>query len=236
VELFTKQALKTHGLKKGGFTEDAIKVLMDYSFPGNIRELKNLVNKLKRSRIPKSVGGVVAIGGALLLGEASKKSGVADISKETLNAVGEATDFVFKSAFRIGTTVGDIASGDFEGAKKELSRISGYWDQTEAKISHNIDNMVAAWKEKDMSVSTFLSEEGKALKGYYKTAYNAIKNHDFKHDLNVIANETITTAKETYDYYSNITYDKFTEDINKAEDKIKEGFFDAVDYLNKKLF
>jgi len=158
------------------------------------RSARNLVNKLKRSRIPKSVGGVVAIGGALLLGEASKKSGVADISKETLNAVGEATDFVFKSAFRIGTTVGDIASGDFEGAKKELSRISGYWDQTEAKISHNIDNMVAAWKEKDMSVSTFLSEEGKALKGYYKTAYNAIKNHDFKHDLNVIANETITTA------------------------------------------
>ena len=46
VELFTKQALKTHRLKKGGFTEDAIDMLMNYDFPGNIRELKNLVNKL----------------------------------------------------------------------------------------------------------------------------------------------------------------------------------------------
>ncbi|SNZ02813.1 two-component system, NtrC family, nitrogen regulation response regulator GlnG [Persephonella hydrogeniphila] len=46
VELFTKQALKIHGLKKGGFTEEAVKLLAEYDFPGNIRELKNLVNKL----------------------------------------------------------------------------------------------------------------------------------------------------------------------------------------------
>ncbi len=46
IELFTKQALKIHGLKKGGFTQEAVKFLMDYEFPGNIRELKNLVNKL----------------------------------------------------------------------------------------------------------------------------------------------------------------------------------------------
>jgi len=46
VELFTKQALKLHGLKKGGFTYEAVQYLMEYEFPGNIRELKNLVNKL----------------------------------------------------------------------------------------------------------------------------------------------------------------------------------------------
>ncbi|WP_457635395.1 sigma-54-dependent transcriptional regulator [Persephonella sp.] len=46
IELFTKQALKIHGLKKGGFTREAVNFLMDYEFPGNIRELKNLVNKL----------------------------------------------------------------------------------------------------------------------------------------------------------------------------------------------
>ncbi|WP_456465401.1 sigma-54-dependent transcriptional regulator [Persephonella sp.] len=46
IELFTKQALKIHGLKKGGFTQESVKFLMDYEFPGNIRELKNLVNKL----------------------------------------------------------------------------------------------------------------------------------------------------------------------------------------------
>ncbi len=46
IELFTKQALKIHRLKKGGFTQEAVKFLMDYEFPGNIRELKNLVNKL----------------------------------------------------------------------------------------------------------------------------------------------------------------------------------------------
>ncbi|WP_457640269.1 sigma-54-dependent transcriptional regulator [Persephonella sp.] len=46
VELFTKQALKTHGLKKGGFTEEAVELLKNYDFPGNIRELKNLIHKL----------------------------------------------------------------------------------------------------------------------------------------------------------------------------------------------
>ncbi|NPA17285.1 sigma-54-dependent transcriptional regulator [Persephonella sp.] len=46
VELFTRQALKTHGLKKGGFTEEAVELLKRYDFPGNIRELKNLVHKL----------------------------------------------------------------------------------------------------------------------------------------------------------------------------------------------
>ncbi|MBK3331582.1 sigma-54-dependent Fis family transcriptional regulator [Persephonella atlantica] len=46
VELFTKQALKNHGLKKGGFTKEAVELLKNYDFPGNIRELKNLVNKL----------------------------------------------------------------------------------------------------------------------------------------------------------------------------------------------
>ncbi len=46
VELFTKQALKNHGLRKGGFTKEAVELLKNYDFPGNIRELKNLVNKL----------------------------------------------------------------------------------------------------------------------------------------------------------------------------------------------
>ncbi|WP_457624977.1 sigma-54-dependent transcriptional regulator [Persephonella sp.] len=46
VDLFTRQALKMHGLTKGGFTEEAVKLLSEYDFPGNIRELKNLVNKL----------------------------------------------------------------------------------------------------------------------------------------------------------------------------------------------
>ncbi|NPA57964.1 MAG: sigma-54-dependent Fis family transcriptional regulator [Aquificae bacterium] len=46
VELFTKQALKNHGLKKGGFTEEAVELLKMYDFPGNIRELRNLVHKL----------------------------------------------------------------------------------------------------------------------------------------------------------------------------------------------
>jgi DNA-binding NtrC family response regulator len=46
VELFTRQALKMHRLTKGGFTEEAVKLLSEYDFPGNIRELKNLVNKL----------------------------------------------------------------------------------------------------------------------------------------------------------------------------------------------
>lgn len=46
VELFTKQALKQYGIKKGGFTKEAIDLLKNYQFPGNIRELKNLVNKL----------------------------------------------------------------------------------------------------------------------------------------------------------------------------------------------
>jgi len=46
IELFTRQALKNHGLKKGGFTKEAVELLKGYDFPGNIRELKNLVHKL----------------------------------------------------------------------------------------------------------------------------------------------------------------------------------------------
>lgn len=45
-ELFTKEALKKYNLKKGGFTKEAVELLKRYDFPGNIRELKNLVNKL----------------------------------------------------------------------------------------------------------------------------------------------------------------------------------------------
>ncbi|MCX7737916.1 MAG: sigma-54 dependent transcriptional regulator [Hydrogenothermaceae bacterium] len=46
VNLFTKQALSQLGLKSGGFTPESIKFLTNYSFPGNVRELKNLVFKL----------------------------------------------------------------------------------------------------------------------------------------------------------------------------------------------
>ncbi len=46
VELFTKEAQKKYNIKRGGFTEESIKVLYEYDFPGNIRELKNIVNKL----------------------------------------------------------------------------------------------------------------------------------------------------------------------------------------------
>ncbi len=46
IELFTKQALEKHGLKKGGFTKDAIEYMKNYDYPGNVRELKNIVFKL----------------------------------------------------------------------------------------------------------------------------------------------------------------------------------------------
>ncbi len=46
IEFFTKKALKEHNLKKGGFTQESIKYLMEYDFPGNVRELRNIVNKL----------------------------------------------------------------------------------------------------------------------------------------------------------------------------------------------
>jgi len=46
IELFTKEAFKRYGIKKGGFTEKSIEIIKEYDFPGNIRELKNLVNKL----------------------------------------------------------------------------------------------------------------------------------------------------------------------------------------------
>ncbi len=46
IELFTKQAFEKHGLKKGGFTKDAIEYMKNYDYPGNVRELKNIVFKL----------------------------------------------------------------------------------------------------------------------------------------------------------------------------------------------
>ncbi|GAB6073012.1 nitrogen fixation sigma-54 dependent transcriptional regulator GnfM [Venenivibrio stagnispumantis] len=46
IELFTQKALAQYNLKKGGFTPESIRYLMDYPFPGNVRELKNIVFKL----------------------------------------------------------------------------------------------------------------------------------------------------------------------------------------------
>lgn len=46
IELFSKQAMRKYGLKRGGFTKEAVEVMMNYDYPGNVRELKNIVNKL----------------------------------------------------------------------------------------------------------------------------------------------------------------------------------------------
>ncbi|RMA92501.1 sigma-54-dependent transcriptional regulator [Hydrogenothermus marinus] len=46
INLFTKQALKAYNLKDGGFTKEAINMLTNYSFPGNVRQLKNIVNRM----------------------------------------------------------------------------------------------------------------------------------------------------------------------------------------------
>lgn len=42
VNLFTRQALNQLGLKSGGFTAESMKFLVNYHFPGNVRELKTL--------------------------------------------------------------------------------------------------------------------------------------------------------------------------------------------------
>ncbi|WP_457621835.1 sigma-54-dependent transcriptional regulator [Persephonella sp.] len=46
IDLFSKQAMKKYGLKRGGFTKEAVEIMMGYDYPGNVRELKNIVNKL----------------------------------------------------------------------------------------------------------------------------------------------------------------------------------------------
>ncbi len=46
IELFTRQALEKHGLKRGGFTKEAVEYMKRYNYPGNVRELKNIVFKL----------------------------------------------------------------------------------------------------------------------------------------------------------------------------------------------
>jgi DNA-binding NtrC family response regulator len=46
IKLFTNQMLNKLNLKKGGFSKETIKILQEYEFPGNIRELRNLVSKL----------------------------------------------------------------------------------------------------------------------------------------------------------------------------------------------
>ncbi|MGD9786749.1 MAG: sigma-54 interaction domain-containing protein [Sulfuricellaceae bacterium] len=45
-EHFLRQAAQTHGLKPASFTADALAALKAYSWPGNIRELKNLCERL----------------------------------------------------------------------------------------------------------------------------------------------------------------------------------------------
>ncbi len=46
IKFFTKQALSEYNLKKGGFTPEAVEILTEYEFSGNIRELKNIVFKM----------------------------------------------------------------------------------------------------------------------------------------------------------------------------------------------
>jgi len=46
INLFTKKSLEKYNLKKGGFTKESVEILTNYDFPGNVRQLKNLVSKM----------------------------------------------------------------------------------------------------------------------------------------------------------------------------------------------
>ena len=46
IEHFNSEICKEHGIAKKSFTDDAIKVLMAYNWSGNIRELRNVIERL----------------------------------------------------------------------------------------------------------------------------------------------------------------------------------------------
>ena len=46
IEHFNSEICKEHGIAKKSFTDDALKVLMTYNWSGNIRELRNVIERL----------------------------------------------------------------------------------------------------------------------------------------------------------------------------------------------
>jgi DNA-binding NtrC family response regulator len=46
IEHFVKEALEQNGIRFGGFSDDATEVIMNYRWPGNIRELKNTIESM----------------------------------------------------------------------------------------------------------------------------------------------------------------------------------------------
>ena len=46
IEHFNSEICKEHGISKKSFTKDALKVLMSYNWSGNIRELRNVIERL----------------------------------------------------------------------------------------------------------------------------------------------------------------------------------------------
>ena len=46
IEHFNSEICKEHGIAKKSFTDDALKVLMAYNWSGNIRELRNVIERL----------------------------------------------------------------------------------------------------------------------------------------------------------------------------------------------
>jgi two-component system, NtrC family, response regulator HydG len=89
---FLRRYNERHGRSVGGFTTRAVRALLNYSFPGNIRELQNLI---ERGVIAADDGALIDVGHVFISGESAEQqllsisdtgalaNEIAEVAKET---------------------------------------------------------------------------------------------------------------------------------------------------------
>lgn len=131
-EYYLKTLCKVHGVSERRFSEDALHSLNSYSWPGNIRELRNVVESL-----------VLSTAGAFIR--------QADVEAEFSCA--SADDFT-NEFMHID---GDLARGEFEQIKRALHRTSG--NATQAAKELGIAKSTLYLKVKKLGLAEFLDSQ-----------------------------------------------------------------------------
>ncbi len=131
-EFYLKGLCKTHGLPEKQFSQDALRTLNSYSWPGNIRELRNVVE-------------------SLVLSTPSTTILQSDLDAELSCASAQAF------TAECGHIDGDLARGEFEQIKRALQRTSG--NATQAAKELGIAKSTLYLKVKKLGLAEFLDSQ-----------------------------------------------------------------------------
>lgn len=136
-EYYLQILCKLHGVHERRFSADALHSLNSYSWPGNIRELRNVVESL-----------VLSTGGPII----QQTDVEAELSSGSTDSF--ATEFMHID--------GDLARGEFEQIKRALQRTSG--NATQAAKELGIAKSTLYLKVKKLGLAEFLDSQRTTFK------------------------------------------------------------------------